>query len=163
MGKVRVVRRVYEIKYSWKGHKDRNRHTNRRTRKGWASSVGLRQRHKLQHPHHVKTSPRGHQPREQTALNWHHAYHTNTVNSLHLSILQNTLSLSQFHSQITTSSGLNTVWLNITEFGLTCTYLSSTSSACAITSSIFSKNLDVSVFNSEATRKEKPWLKKRTV
>ena len=38
--KRRVVERIYGIKYSWKGHKDRNRHKNR-MKKEWASSVGL--------------------------------------------------------------------------------------------------------------------------
>ena len=44
------------MKYSWKGHKDRKRHKNRI--KEWASLVGLRQKSKPQHPHHVKVSPR---------------------------------------------------------------------------------------------------------
>ena len=36
--KRRVARRIYGMKYSWKGHKDRNRHKNK---KEWASLVGL--------------------------------------------------------------------------------------------------------------------------
>ena len=34
--KRRVVGRIYRMKYSWKGHKDRNRHKNRITRIGQA-------------------------------------------------------------------------------------------------------------------------------
>ena len=41
-----------------KGHKERNRRKNR-IKRLWAISVGLCQRHKPQHPHHVKVSPRG--------------------------------------------------------------------------------------------------------
>ena len=36
----------------------RNRHKSRIKKKEWASSVGLCQKHKPQHPHHVKVSPR---------------------------------------------------------------------------------------------------------
>ena len=46
MRKRRVVGRIYEMKYSWKGHKDRNRHKNR-VKKEWASLLGLYHRHKL--------------------------------------------------------------------------------------------------------------------
>ena len=46
------------MKYSRKGHKDRYRHKNR-IKHEWRSSVGLRQKHKPQHPHHVKVRPRG--------------------------------------------------------------------------------------------------------
>ena len=53
----RVVGRTYGMKYSWKGHKDRNRHKNRIKQR--ASSVGLCLWHKPQHPHCVKVSPRG--------------------------------------------------------------------------------------------------------
>ena len=59
MNKRRVVGRIYGMKYSWKGHKDRNRHKNRIKKKEWASSAGLCQNHKLQHPHQVKVSVRG--------------------------------------------------------------------------------------------------------
>ena len=69
----RIVGRIYGMKYSWNGHKDRNRHKNR-IKKEWASSVGLCQKHKPQHPHHVKVSPWGQkQRRGQTRrrqLNW---------------------------------------------------------------------------------------------
>ena len=37
--KLRVVGRIYEMKYSWKGHKDRNRHKNRIKRSGQARLV----------------------------------------------------------------------------------------------------------------------------
>ena len=36
----------------------KQKHTQGQSKKEWASSVGLRQKHKLQHPHHVKGSPR---------------------------------------------------------------------------------------------------------
>ena len=58
MRKRRVVRSIYKMKYSWKGHKDRNK-TQEQNKKEWASSVNLPQRHNLQHPHHVKASPWG--------------------------------------------------------------------------------------------------------
>ena len=45
MRKRRVVGRMYGMKQN---------------EKEWASLVGLGQRHKPQHPHHVKVSPRGH-------------------------------------------------------------------------------------------------------
>ena len=46
-----------KMKYSWKGHKDRNRQEqNKKVRASW---VVLYQRHKPQHPHLVKVSPRG--------------------------------------------------------------------------------------------------------
>ena len=32
--------------------------TQEQNKKEWASSVGLYQRHKMQHPHHVKVNPR---------------------------------------------------------------------------------------------------------
>ena len=35
----------------------RQKHTQEQNKKEWASSVGLCQRLKLQHPHHVKVSP----------------------------------------------------------------------------------------------------------
>ena len=44
-------------KYSWKGHKDRNRHRNRIKRSGKARLVYVW--HKPQHPHHVKVSAWG--------------------------------------------------------------------------------------------------------
>ena len=47
--KARVVGRIYEMKYSWKGHKDR--HKQEQNTKEWASSLGLCQKHKSQHPH----------------------------------------------------------------------------------------------------------------
>ena len=37
--KRRVVRRIYGMKYSWKGHKNRNRHKNRMKRSGQARLV----------------------------------------------------------------------------------------------------------------------------
>ena len=37
--KRRVVRRIYGVKYSWKGHTDRNRHKNRTKRSGQARLV----------------------------------------------------------------------------------------------------------------------------
>ena len=51
----------------WKGknyiYKDRKIYTQKQTqqqnKKTWASSAGLCQKHKLQHPHHVKVSSRG--------------------------------------------------------------------------------------------------------
>ena len=39
MRKRRVVGRIYEMKYSWKGHNDRNRHKKRITRSGAARLV----------------------------------------------------------------------------------------------------------------------------
>ena len=42
-----------------KGHKNRNRQKNR-INKEWASSVGLWQEHKPQHPHHVTVAHGGH-------------------------------------------------------------------------------------------------------
>ena len=45
------------MKYSWKGHKDRNRHKNKIKRSEQARLVYVR--HKLQHPQHVKLSPQG--------------------------------------------------------------------------------------------------------
>ena len=77
--KRRVVGRIYGMKYSWKGHKDRNRHKNRikkesdvkhryniynRLERNEASAVGLCQKHKPQHLHHVKVSPPGRVPVE---------------------------------------------------------------------------------------------------
>ena len=53
--KRKVAGRIYETKDSWKGHEDRKRHRKRE----WASSVGLCQKHKPQHPHHEKVSTRG--------------------------------------------------------------------------------------------------------
>ena len=41
-----------------KGHKE-PKETQEQNKKEGASSVGLRQRHKPQHPHHVKVSPLG--------------------------------------------------------------------------------------------------------
>ena len=55
--KQRVVRRIYGMKYSWKGHIDRNRHQTRTKRSGQAWLVYVR--HKPWHPHHVKGSPQG--------------------------------------------------------------------------------------------------------
>ena len=45
MRKRRVVGIIYEMKYSWKGHKDRNRRQEQ-NKKEWASSVGLCQKKK---------------------------------------------------------------------------------------------------------------------
>ena len=55
--KRRVVGRIYGTKYSWKGHKDRTKLKN--NKKEWEISVGLCQKHKPQHPHHVKVCLRG--------------------------------------------------------------------------------------------------------
>ena len=55
--KQRVVGRMYGMKYSGKGDKDKQ--TQEQNKEEWASSAGLCQKHKLQHPHHVKWSPRG--------------------------------------------------------------------------------------------------------
>ena len=65
MRKQRAVRRIYGMKYSWKGHKDRKKTE-------WASSVGLCLRHKPQHPHHVKESLRGRKEKEalKKTENW---------------------------------------------------------------------------------------------
>ena len=57
MRKRRVVGGIHGKKYSWIGHEDRNRHKNR-TERMWASSAGLCQKHKPQHPHHLKVSLR---------------------------------------------------------------------------------------------------------
>ena len=57
MRKRRVVGRTYGMKYSWKGHWDKNRtRTQEQNKKEWASSVGLCLWHQPQHPHHVKVS-----------------------------------------------------------------------------------------------------------
>ena len=56
MSERRVAGRIYGMKYSWKGHKDRNRHKNRIKRSGQTRLVCF---YKPQHPHHVKVSPRG--------------------------------------------------------------------------------------------------------
>ena len=37
----------------------RQKQTQEQNKKEWASSVGLYYKHKPQHPHHVKVSPRG--------------------------------------------------------------------------------------------------------
>ena len=61
MRKRRVVGRVYGMEYSWKGHRDRNRHKNRIERNGPARLVYVFDiNHK--HPHHGKVSPRGRIP-----------------------------------------------------------------------------------------------------
>ena len=52
--KAESCRENFWMKYSWKDLKDRNRHKKER-----ASSVGLCQKYKPQHPHHVKVGPRG--------------------------------------------------------------------------------------------------------
>ena len=52
MRKQSDVGRIYGMKYSWKGHKDRNRHKNRIKRSGQARLVYVKDI-KLQHPHHV--------------------------------------------------------------------------------------------------------------
>ena len=57
MRKRRAVGRIYGMKYSWKGHIDRNRHKHKK--KVRASSVGLCQKHKPQRPYHVNVSPCG--------------------------------------------------------------------------------------------------------
>ena len=44
-------------KIQLKGSK-RQKHTEEQTKEEWASSAGLYQRHKSQHPHHVKVSLR---------------------------------------------------------------------------------------------------------
>ena len=58
MRKRRVVGRIYGMKYSSKGHKDRKL-TQEQNKKEWANSVGLCQKHKPRHPHHVKVNPWG--------------------------------------------------------------------------------------------------------
>ena len=58
--KRRVVGRIYGMKYSWKGHEDRNRHKNRIKRVGmlgWCMS---------EHPHHEKVCPWGSLSKEYT-------------------------------------------------------------------------------------------------
>ena len=55
--KRRVGGGIYEMKNSWKDHKDRNRHKSRIKRSGQARLVYVKD--KLQHPHHVKVSLRG--------------------------------------------------------------------------------------------------------
>ena len=67
MRKQRAVRRIYGMKYSWKGHKDRKKTE-------WASSVGLCLRHKPQHPHHVKESLRGRKEKEALKKTEHWQY-----------------------------------------------------------------------------------------
>ena len=62
MRKRRVVGRIYGMKCSSKGHKDRNRNKDRIKRSRKALLVYVKdicQRHKPQHPHHVKVSPWG--------------------------------------------------------------------------------------------------------
>ena len=66
MRKQRVVGRSYGMKYSWMGHKDRNRRKNRIKKKGWASSVGLFLWHKPQ------TSP--------TTWRWTRRHHSHITN-----------------------------------------------------------------------------------
>ena len=63
MRKRRVVGRLYGTKYSWQGHKARNRHKNKikRSRQGRLVYV----RHKPWQPHHVKGNPRGLGPKQQ--------------------------------------------------------------------------------------------------
>ena len=54
MRKLRVVGKIYEMKYSWKGHKDRKRHKNRIKRSGQTRLVYVW--HKVWHPHHAKVT-----------------------------------------------------------------------------------------------------------
>ena len=56
------------MKYSRKGHKDRNRLKNR-IKKERASPAGLykKKTHKPQHPHHVKVNPAGTRKKQQTS------------------------------------------------------------------------------------------------
>ena len=54
MRKQRIIRRIYGMKYSWKGN--RQKQTQEQNKKERASSVGLCEGCKLQHPHHVKVS-----------------------------------------------------------------------------------------------------------
>ena len=61
---------MYGIEYSWKGHKDRKRQE--LNVKACARSTGLCQRHKRQHPYHVKVSPWRPYP---TTKKWRHAKH----------------------------------------------------------------------------------------
>ena len=56
MRKQRVVRRIFGMKYTRKGLKDRNRHKNRIKKKEWASSVVVCQIQNLQHSYHLKVS-----------------------------------------------------------------------------------------------------------
>ena len=58
MGKWRVVGKIYGMKYSWKGHKDRNRQEQKK-KKEWANLAGLCQKRKRQHPNHMMVSLRG--------------------------------------------------------------------------------------------------------
>ena len=58
MRKRRVVGRVYGMKYSWKGHKHRNRHKDRIKTSGQTRLV-YGKKNEPQHSHHVKVSPRG--------------------------------------------------------------------------------------------------------
>ena len=55
--KTESCRKINWMKYSWKGHGDRNRHKNRIKRSGQARLVYVR--HKPYYPHHVKLSPLG--------------------------------------------------------------------------------------------------------
>ena len=59
MRKRRVVGRIYGRKYSWKGHKDRNRHKNRIRSRGQARLAYVEFWHKPQHLHRLKASLRG--------------------------------------------------------------------------------------------------------
>ena len=56
MRKRRVVGRIYGMKYSWKGHKDRNT-TQEQNKKEWARSVGL-----CQKPETATSPPREGEP-----------------------------------------------------------------------------------------------------
>ena len=42
--------------------------TQEQNKKEWESSVGLRQKHKPQHPHHVKVSPSGQKKKKKKEL-----------------------------------------------------------------------------------------------
>ena len=58
MRKRRVVGRIYGVKYSRKGHKNRNRHKNRIKTGGQAQLVDVKDINR-EHPHHVKVGPWG--------------------------------------------------------------------------------------------------------
>ena len=51
----------------------RQKQTEEQSEKEWASSVGLCQRHKLQHPHYVKVSPWG-LPEHQIMVRFQNAF-----------------------------------------------------------------------------------------
>ena len=66
MRKRKVVGRIFgklKVERATKTEK-----TQELSKKGWASSVGLYQKHKPQHPHHVKVNMRGPTGRKQKYL-----------------------------------------------------------------------------------------------